>query len=135
MFLPFFLMHAYMLSRFSCVRLCATQWTAARQAPLSTGFSRQEYWSGWLFPSPFLSKCGPISWKALLGPSGDLLISHPCSCFCSSSCHHPPQSVFSVVYSSNVLSLDFLITTPNGWVWTLCISLTSSLESPSDSNF
>ena len=27
-------------------------WTAARQAPLSMGFSRQEYWSGWLFPSP-----------------------------------------------------------------------------------
>ena len=25
---------------------CATLWTAAHQAPLSTGFSRQEYWSG-----------------------------------------------------------------------------------------
>ena len=35
-----------MLSRFSHVRLCATLWTAAHQAPLSTGFSRQEYWSG-----------------------------------------------------------------------------------------
>jgi len=30
----------------SCVRLLATPWTAAYQAPLSTGFSRQEYWSG-----------------------------------------------------------------------------------------
>ena len=27
-------------------------WTAARQAPLSMGFPRQEYWSGLLFPSP-----------------------------------------------------------------------------------
>ena len=27
-------------------------WTAARQAPLSMGFSRQEYWSGLPFPSP-----------------------------------------------------------------------------------
>ena len=27
-------------------------WTAAYQAPLSLGFSRQEYWSGLLFPSP-----------------------------------------------------------------------------------
>ena len=27
-------------------------WTAARQAPLSMGFSRQEYWSGWPLPSP-----------------------------------------------------------------------------------
>ena len=30
----------------SCVRLLATPWTAAYQAPPSTGFSRQEYWSG-----------------------------------------------------------------------------------------
>ena len=29
-----------------------TPWTVARQAPLSMEFSRQEYWSGWLFPSP-----------------------------------------------------------------------------------
>ena len=41
-----------LLSRFSHVRLCATPWTAAHQAPLSTGFSRQEYWSGLPFPSP-----------------------------------------------------------------------------------
>ena len=31
---------------FSRVRLLATPWTAAYQAPLSMGFSRQEYWSG-----------------------------------------------------------------------------------------
>ena len=43
-----------MLSRFRCVRFCATLWTAAHQAPLSTGFSRQEYWSGLPFPSPRL---------------------------------------------------------------------------------
>ena len=30
----------------SRVQLFATQWTAAYQAPLSMGFSRQEYWSG-----------------------------------------------------------------------------------------
>ena len=29
-----------------------TPWTAARQAPLSVGFSRQEYWSGLPFPPP-----------------------------------------------------------------------------------
>ena len=32
---------------FSCVQLFATPWTVAYQAPLSMGFSRQEYWSGW----------------------------------------------------------------------------------------
>ena len=41
-----------LLSRFSCVQLLATPWTAAYQAPLSMGFSRQEYWSGVLSPSP-----------------------------------------------------------------------------------
>ena len=40
------------LSHFSCVRLCATPQTAAHQAPLSLGFSRQEHWSGLPFPSP-----------------------------------------------------------------------------------
>ena len=35
-----------MLSHFSCVQLFATPWTVALQAPLSMGFSRQEYWSG-----------------------------------------------------------------------------------------
>ena len=34
------------------VRLSATPWTAAYQAPLSMGFSRQEYWSGVPLPSP-----------------------------------------------------------------------------------
>ena len=36
----------------SHVRLFATPWTAVYQAPLSTGFSRQEYWSGSSVPSP-----------------------------------------------------------------------------------
>ena len=36
----------------SRVRLFATLWTLAYQAPPSMGFSRQEYWSGLLFPSP-----------------------------------------------------------------------------------
>ena len=34
------------------VRLFATPWTVAHQAPPSMGFSRQEYWSGLPFPSP-----------------------------------------------------------------------------------
>ena len=39
-----------MLSHFSHVQLFVTTWTVAYQAPLSKGFSRQEYWS--VFPSP-----------------------------------------------------------------------------------
>jgi len=56
-----FLFQIYLLSVYfervvlvtkSCLTL-AIPWTAAHQAPLSVGFSRQEYWSGlpW-FPSP-----------------------------------------------------------------------------------
>ena len=36
----------------SCVRLFTTPWTVTYQAPLSMGFSRQQYWSGLPFPSP-----------------------------------------------------------------------------------
>ena len=40
-----------LLSHFSRVFLCATPQTAAHQALLSLGFSRQEHWSGLPFPS------------------------------------------------------------------------------------
>ena len=46
------LLSLLMLSRFSCVRLCATPETAAHRAPPSLGFSRREHWSGLPFPSP-----------------------------------------------------------------------------------
>jgi len=45
-----------LLSLFSRVRLCVTPWTAAHQAPVSMEFSRQEYWSGLPFPSPYKNK-------------------------------------------------------------------------------
>ena len=41
----------------SCVRLLATPWTAAYQAPPSMGFSRQKYWSGVPLSSPKVSIC------------------------------------------------------------------------------
>ena len=40
------------LRGFSCIRLFVTPWTAAHQAPLSMGFSRQEYWRGLPCPPP-----------------------------------------------------------------------------------
>ena len=46
----------------SRVQLFTNPWTAARQAPLSIGFSRQEYWSGVPLPSP--NAClGICIWK------------------------------------------------------------------------
>ena len=71
-------MKVKLLSR---VRLLATPWTAAYQAPPSMGFSRQEYWNGVPLPSP-IACWDPLSmgfprqeyWSGLpfLSP-GDLL--------------------------------------------------------------
>ena len=41
-----------MLSHFSHVQLFVTPWTTAHKAPLSMGFSKQEYWSGFPCPPP-----------------------------------------------------------------------------------
>ena len=55
----------------SCVRLLATPWTAAYQAPSSMGFSRQEYWSGLPLPSPYMTwvwvNCGSWWWTGRPG--------------------------------------------------------------------
>ena len=47
-----FTIHHSLAQSLSHVQLFATPWTVAHQAPLSMGFSRQEYWSGSPFPSP-----------------------------------------------------------------------------------
>ena len=51
----------------SRVRLLATPWTAAYQAPPSMGFSRQEYWSGVPLPSRLKIKLTPNNLKINLG--------------------------------------------------------------------
>ena len=48
----FILRSVCVLTHFSHVQLFATPWTVARQAPLSMGFSRREYWSGLPCPPP-----------------------------------------------------------------------------------
>ena len=45
-------MRVCVLNCFSCVQFFMTPWTVAHQAPLSMGFSRQEYWSGLPCPPP-----------------------------------------------------------------------------------
>ena len=62
-----------LLGRFSHVRLCTTLWTTACQAPLSVGFSRQEYWSGLLCPPP-----------AIFSTLG----SNPCLLHCRKTLYH-----------------------------------------------
>ena len=50
--LKYYLLLLLLLSRFSRVWFCETPETAAHQATLSLGFSRQEHWGGLPFPSP-----------------------------------------------------------------------------------
>ena len=52
----FLTLHLYLQTGYACMhaqspQLCLTLWTVAHQAPVSMGFSRQEYWSGLPFPS------------------------------------------------------------------------------------
>ena len=49
----------------SCVQLFVTPWTVAYQAPLSMGFSRQEYWNGLPFPSPIIWSTWKVFSKCL----------------------------------------------------------------------
>ena len=92
--------HACMLIHFSRVRLFVTLWTAALQAPLCIGFSRQESWSGLPCPPPgdlpnpgmetHISEVSCIGRQVLyhwpaqsygrLGPDNTLLWGRPLSC-------------------------------------------------------
>ena len=88
--------YACVLSHFSHIRLFATQWTVAHQAPLSMGLSRQEYWSGLhallqgIFLTQGLNWCllCLLHWQTgslLLGPPGRPHI-YVCVCVCVCVC-------------------------------------------------
>jgi len=67
------------LGHFSPVVFFVTPWTAASQAPLSTGFPQQEYWHGLLFPSlGDLPDSGiePVSLASPALQADSLLLSH-----------------------------------------------------------
>jgi len=78
-----------LLSRFSRVRLCATPYTIAHQAPPSLGFSRQEYWSGLPFPFPMHESESEIAQSCLT-------FSDPMDC-------SPPGSSVHGVFQARVL--------------------------------
>ena len=78
-----------LLSRFSRVRLCATPETAAHQALPSLGFSRQEHWSGLLFPSPMQESESEVTQWCLI-------LSDPMDC-------SPPGSSIHGIFQAKVL--------------------------------
>ena len=89
------------------VELFATLWAVAHQAPLSMGFSRQEYWSGLPFPSPGdLSNPGIEPWSPAL--QADALSSEPPG---------KPQGLFSLFvlfqwHKHHLKSLLILLSVP-----------------------
>ena len=78
-----------LLSRFSCVRLCATPETAAYQALLSLGFSRQEHWSGLPFTSPVHESESEVAQSCLT-------LSDPMDC-------SPPGSSIHGIFQARIL--------------------------------
>ena len=85
----------------SRTRLLATPWTAAHQAPLSMGFSRQEYWSGVPLPSPFGS---PILLKKIHSHVG---YSSPFRLFTHQSNSCIPSNLFFWKWTSDFVTLLF----------------------------
>ena len=75
-FIHLVLLCAQLLSQ---LQLFATPWTVAHQAPLSTGFSRQKYWSGLPFPSPGYLPDPGIEPTSLVSPAlaGRFFITEP----------------------------------------------------------
>ena len=60
----------------SCVQLFATPWTVAHQAPLSMGFSRQEYWVGYYFLLQGIFLNQGLNPRLLHWQAGSLPLSH-----------------------------------------------------------
>ena len=75
------------------VGLFVTPWTVARQAPLSVGFSRQEYWSRLPFPSPAHPPLMILKFSHLTCPKLDPRLSVPSQphILISSSIQCPPS--------------------------------------------
>ena len=72
----------------SRVRLFATPWTVAYQAPQSTEFSRQEYWSGLPFPSPGDFPNPGIEPRSPVLQADTLSSKPPDSCKCMAKRHY-----------------------------------------------
>ena len=90
-------MYIYEVKSLSCVRLFVIPQTVAYQAPLSMGFSRQQYWSGLPFPSP-----GDLPNPGLKAGSPtfqtDALLSEPPGkCYRSAACSKMPSELRVII--------------------------------------
>ena len=93
-----------LLNHFSHVRLLATPWTAAYQAPPSLGFSRQEHWSGVPLPSPLNDHAAAA--KSL----------QSCPTLCNPIDGSPPGSPVPGILQARTLEW-VAISFSNAWKW------------------
>ena len=98
----------------STVQLLATPWTAAHQAPLSMGFSRQEYWSGVPLPSPW--DCTATA-KSL----------QSCPTLCDPIDRSPPGSPVPGILQARTLEW-VAISFSNAWKWIVKVKLLSHVR-------
>ena len=105
---------------FGCTRVFVNPWTTACQAPLSMGFSRQEYWSGLSSPSSgdlpdpgtepaSIHAC--LHWQAgslPLAPPGKPLLLNTCEClFCAKYQRIPSQTRNSpTTFQADILCIE-----------------------------
>ena len=101
----FFILSSSILCVLSHAWLFVAPWTAVRQAPLSIGFSRQEYWSGLPFPSPGDLLHSLLHWQAdslplrhlsQHSPSAGVPILKPFLFYQAPRCLLPPLPVSSI---------------------------------------
>ena len=108
---------ACVLSHISCIRLLVTLWTAACHAPLSSGFSRQEYWSRLLFSYPGDLPDPGIKPESLMSPelagrffttgatweSEKMLVTQLCLTLCDPVDRSPPGSSVHGILQAKIL--------------------------------
>ena len=117
----------------SRVRLLATPWTIAHQAPLSMGFSRQEYWSGVPLPSPWqiwkppnevkpYRLHIPLHYATIL-----LLVTKSCLTLCNPMDYSPQVSSVPGISQARILEwvaipFSWESSWPRVWTWVSCIA-------------
>ena len=127
---------ACMLTCFSCFWLFVMLWTVVCQAPLSMGFSRQEYWSGLPCPPPGESSW-PRDWSHISYlPFVNRWILYHFTLFTTFQGHwETPVSLASLLKYSTHYSLYLSnpsVSKSKGTIWVTCILLQKNWHSPSE---
>ena len=101
-----------MLSHFSRVQLFLTPWTIPRQAPLSMGFSRQEYWSGLPCPPPGIFPTQGSTHVSYISCTGRQILYH--ECHLGSPIYTGINYMYVFIYTeTNILPSIFTLTVSN----------------------